>query len=138
MSLAKALIVGNLTEDPELRYTPKRNAVCTMRVAANRYYRDTHGDKKQQTVYVDVEAWRRLAETCGKNLKKGRKVLIEGRLSQDHWEDKDTGKKRSRIYVTAERVLFLSPRGDAGSEEEVVEEDASVEEHETAGADVGF
>lgn len=114
--LAKFIGIGNLTQNPELRHTPKGHAVCTMRIAFNRVYKDANGDRKQETVYLDVVAWRRQAETCNKHLEKGRQVFIEGHHSQDHWDDKDTGKKREKVFVTAERILFLGGKGANGSE----------------------
>lgn len=111
--LTKFIGIGNLTKDPELRQTPNGNAVCEMRVAFNRTYKDGGGERRQETVYLDVEAWRRLAETCQKHLALGRKVYVEGHLSQDHWDDKQTGKKREKVYITAERILFLDAKNGA-------------------------
>lgn len=136
--LSKFIGIGNLTADPELRHTPKGNAVCEMRIACNRTYKDGNGDRKQETVYLDVVTWRRLAETCKKHLAKGRKVYVEGHHSQDHWEDKQTGKKREKVFITAERVLFLDPRNDAPEDPASIEETVGDEVvEEPAEADAG-
>jgi len=104
----KVILAGNLTRDPELRYTPKGTAIAQFGLAVNRYWTDEQGQKKEEVTFVDIEAWTRLAETAGKYLSKGSPVLIEGRLRQDTWEDKETKQKRSRIKVVAETMQFLS------------------------------
>jgi len=110
MSFNKTIIMGNLTRDPELRYTPQGTAVTDMAVAVN----DGYGDKKT-VIFVDVTAWDKQAESCCGYLKKGSKVLVEGRLTQDEWEDRETGKKRSKMKVTAQFVCFLGGKGEAES-----------------------
>jgi len=113
-SLNKVLLIGNLTRDPELRYTPQGAAVCEFSIAMNRTFNSKTGEKKEEVTFIDIVAWARTAEICGEYLKKGRPVFIEGRLQQDRWEQPD-GQKRSRIKVTAERVQFLgSPAGGGG------------------------
>lgn len=110
-NLNKVLLIGNLVRDPELRYTPGGAAVCEFAVAVNRRYTGKQGDK-EETAFLDIVAWARQAEICAEYLKKGRQVFVEGRLTQDRWEDQKTGQKRSRIRITAERVQFLgSPTG---------------------------
>lgn len=98
--------MGNLTRDPEVRYTPKGTAVTDLAMAINTVYRTQEGDEKEEVTYVDVVTWGRQAETCGQYLTKGAPVLVEGRLQLDQWEDKD-GQKKSRLRVRAERVQFL-------------------------------
>jgi len=105
-SLNKVMLMGNLTKDPELRYTPTGTAVCDLRLAVNRKY-NVNGQEKEETCFIDIVVWTKQAESCGKYLTKGSSILIEGRLKNDNWEDKD-GNKRSRLRITAERVQFLS------------------------------
>jgi len=106
----KVMLMGNLTKNPELRYTPGGSAVCDIGLAVNRRY--LVGDQeKEETCFVDVVVWAKQAESCGKYLQKGSPVFIEGRLKNDNWEDKD-GKKRTRLRIVAERVQFLSSRRD--------------------------
>ncbi len=106
-TLNKVLIMGRLTKDPDLRYTPSGTAVCDMSVAINRTWKDTaSGEKKDDTVFLDVVVWQKQAENCAEYLRKGREVFIEGRLQQDRWETKD-GQKRSKILVVAQLVQFL-------------------------------
>lgn len=113
-SLNKVLLMGNLTRDPETRYTPAGRAVGDLRLAVNRRFKTGDGQDREETCFVDVVVWGRQAETCGEYLHKGSPVLVEGRLQYEEWE-KD-GKKNSRLRVVAERVQFMgSPRdGDRG------------------------
>ncbi|MGQ9661947.1 MAG: single-stranded DNA-binding protein [Kiritimatiellia bacterium] len=109
-SLNRVLLIGNLVRDPEVRYTPKGQAVSDLRLAVTRQYKSAEGEQKGETCYLDVVVWGRQAETCGEYLKRGSPVLVEGRLQQDEWEKE--GQKFSRLRVVAERVQFLSgPRG---------------------------
>jgi len=112
-SLNKVLLMGNLTKDPELRYTPNGMAVCDLSLAMNRKY-SSNGQDKEEVCFVDIVVWAKQAESCGKYLHKGSPVFVEGRLRNDNWEDKD-GNKRSRMRITAERVQFLS--SNRGGEE---------------------
>ncbi|HJO95073.1 MAG TPA: single-stranded DNA-binding protein [Victivallales bacterium] len=105
-SFNKVMLMGNLTRDPELRYTPSGSAVCDFSIAINRKY-STGGQEKEEVCFVDIVVWAKQAESCGKYLQKGSAVFVEGRLRNDNWEDKD-GRKRSRLRITAERVQFLS------------------------------
>ncbi len=110
-SLNKVLLMGNLTRDPELRYTPGSNAaVCEFGIAINRKYAQG-GVEKDETCFLDIVVWGKQAESCSRYLQKGAAVFIEGRLVYDQWTEKDTQKKRSRIRVTAERVQFLNAGG---------------------------
>jgi single-strand DNA-binding protein len=112
-SLNKVLLMGNLTRDPELRYTPGGMAVAEFAIAMNRQWAAKSGEKKEEVTFIDIVVWARQAETCAEYLKKGRPVFIEGRLTQDRWEAQD-GAKRSRIRITAERVQFLGTGGGGG------------------------
>jgi single-strand DNA-binding protein len=114
-NLNKVLLMGNLTRDPEVRYTPKGTAVAELGIAVNRIYSGENGEKREEVTFVDVTVWGRTAENVGEYLKKGRPVFIEGRLQLDSWEDKQSGQKRNKLKVVADNVQFLgSPRG-AGS-----------------------
>jgi single-strand DNA-binding protein len=105
--LNKVFIAGRLTRDPELRYLPSGMAVCKMSIANTRYFKSKEGDRREEVVFVDVTVWDRQGEYVGERLRKGRPVLIEGRLKTDQWEDKATGQKRSRIEINALRVTPL-------------------------------
>ena len=111
-SFNKVMLMGNLTRDPELRYTPNGQAVCDLGLAVSRKY-SVNGQDKEDVCFVSVVVWAKQAESCGKYLHKGSPVFVEGRLQYESWDDKD-GTKRSRLRVTAERVQFLysSPKGD--------------------------
>ena len=112
-NLNRVLLIGNLTRDPELRYTPKGTAVTEIGLAVNRIYSGEDGEKKEETTFVDVTLWARQAEIAGQYLKKGRPVFIEGRLQLDTWDDKQTGQKRSRLRVVAENLQLLGSRQDS-------------------------
>ncbi|MCF7854718.1 MAG: single-stranded DNA-binding protein [Candidatus Pacebacteria bacterium] len=107
-SLNKVFLMGNLTRDPELRQTPGGASVCTFGIAVNRRYKTSQGEDREETCFVDIETWGRQAETCHQHLRKGAPALVEGRLQQDRWEDKETGQARSRLLVRALQVQFLS------------------------------
>jgi single-strand DNA-binding protein len=112
-NLNRVLLIGNLTRDPELRYTPKGTAVTEIGLAVNRIYSGEDGEKKEETTFVDVTLWARQAEIAGQYLRKGRPVFIEGRLQLDTWDDKQTGQKRSRLRVVAENLQLLGSRQDS-------------------------
>jgi single-strand DNA-binding protein len=117
-SYNKVLLMGNLTRDPEVRYTPKGTAVCTMGLAVNETYTTASGEQKEEVVFVDVEVFGRTAENVGQYLSKGRPVFVDGHLRLDSWDDKETGKKRQKLKVVAFRVQFLgSPKGASGGGE---------------------
>lgn len=119
-SLNKVLLIGNLTRDPEVRYTPKGSAVCDLGLAVNRVYTTESGERREEVTYVDVETWGRTAENAGQYLSKGRPVFVEGRLRMETWDDKQTGQKRTRMKVVADTLQFLgSPRdGSQGAPRE--------------------
>ena len=117
-SFNKVILLGNLTRDPEVRYTPKGSAVCDLGIAVNRVYTTDSGERREEVTYVDVVLWARLAEIAGEYLKKGRPVFIEGRLQMDQWDDKQTGQKRTRLRVVGESMQLLGSRpGGAGGAE---------------------
>ena len=109
-SLNKVMLIGNLTRDPEVKYTPKGTAVAEIAIAINRNYTGADGQKKEEVTFIDVTLWERLAEIAGEYLKKGRPVFIEGRLQLDTWDDKATGQKRSCLRVRAEQMQLLGSR----------------------------
>ena len=109
MSLNKAMIIGNLGKDPEMRYTPNGQAVTQFSVAVNRNYKDASGEWKEETEWFRVVAWGPLAERSAEYLRKGRKVYVEGRLQTRSWEDKD-GQKRFMTELIANDVKALDPR----------------------------
>jgi len=116
-SLNKTLLIGNLTQDPEVRRTPSGTAVSTLRMAVNESYRSKSGEQVEKTLFLDVDVWDRQAETCGQYLSKGSPIFVEGRLQMDEWTDKESGNKRTKLKVRAERVQFLSSgqRREGGS-----------------------
>ena len=122
MYLNRATIIGNLTRDPELRYTPQGSAICDLGLAINRQYTTNDGVKKEEVCFVDITAWGRQAETCNRFVKKGSQIFVEGRLKLDSWQDKETGKNRSKLNVVAERIQFLSGTG-AGKQQDDGQDD---------------
>jgi single-strand DNA-binding protein len=123
-SFNKVILLGNLTRDPEVRYTPKGSAVCDLGIAVNRQYTLDSGEKREEVTYVDVVLWSRLAEIAGEYLKKGRPVFIEGRLQMDTWDDKQTGQKRTKLRVIGETMQLLGSRpAAAGASGESAESD---------------
>jgi len=113
--LNKVFLIGNLTRDPELRVTPKGTAICQFGIAVNRQFKDESGATRDETTFVDIEAWGKQGELVSKYLTKGSLAMVEGRLKLDQWEDKTSGQKRSKIKVVLDNVQFLSTRGSAGA-----------------------
>ncbi len=114
-SYNKVLLMGNLTKDPELRYTPQGAAVANLRLAVNRKYRDKNQELKEEVCFITAVVWNKQAETCNQYLHKGSGVFVEGRLASRSWED-NTGAKRNVIEVKAERVQFLGAPGQGKSQ----------------------
>jgi single-strand DNA-binding protein len=110
-NLNKVLLIGNLTRDPELRNTPQGLAICEFGIAINRQYTTSDGVKKEEVCFVDITVWGSQAQACSRFIKKGSPVFIEGRLKLDSWQDKETGKNRSKLTVVSERVQFLGGTG---------------------------
>jgi len=113
-SFNKVILLGNLTRDPEVRYTPKGTAVTELGMAVNRVYTAENGEKREDTTFVDVTLWGRTAEIAGEYLKKGRPVFIEGRLQLDTWDDKQSGQKRSKLKVVGEGLQLIGSRPGGG------------------------
>ncbi len=114
-SFNKVILVGNLTRDPQVRYTPGGSAVAEVGLAVNRSWFDKNSNsRKEETTFVDVTLWGRTAEVASEYLTKGRSVLIEGRLQLDQWDDKESGQKRSKLKVVGENMTMLGGRGESG------------------------
>ena len=114
-TLNKVMIIGNLTRDPELRHTGKGTAVAEIGIAINRVWKDESGQKQEETTFVEVTLWGRQAEVAAEYLTKGRPVYIEGRLQTDTWDDKETGKKRSKLTIVGESLQFLGSAPKTGA-----------------------
>jgi single-strand DNA-binding protein len=106
----KVQLIGNLTRDPEVRYTPKGTAVVDIGLAVNRTWKDDSGQKQEETTFVDITFFGRTAEVIGEYSSKGKSVFVEGRLKLDTWEDNQTGQNRSKLKVVGDQIQFLSPR----------------------------
>lgn len=125
----KVLLMGNLTKDPELRYTPQGTAVVNLRLAVNRRFRDRNQELKEETCFVTVVVWDKQAETSNQYLHKGSPVFVEGRMQSRSWED-NSGQKRNVIEVRAERVQFLgkAPNKENGPQHEESHDEPSTED----------
>jgi single-strand DNA-binding protein len=113
-SFNRVIIAGNLTRDPELRYTPKGSAVANFSLAVNRTWKSESGESKEEVSFIEVEAWGRQAEVIAQYMRKGRPLLVEGRLKQDTWEDKNTHQKQSKLKVVLEGFSFIDSKGPDG------------------------
>lgn len=114
-SFNKVILVGNLTRDPQVRYTPGGSAVAEIGLAVNRSWFDKNSNsRKEETTFVDVTLWGRTAEVASEYLTKGRSVLIEGRLQLDQWDDKESGQKRSKLKVVGENMTMLGGKSEGG------------------------
>lgn len=114
-SLNKVMLIGNLTRDPEMRYTPQGAAVCTFGVATNRQWTTESGEKKEDAEFHNVVAWNKLAEICAQLLKKGRKVYVEGRLQTRSWQGQD-GTQKQRTEVVISDMVILDKKMDEGGD----------------------
>lgn len=113
-NLNRVTLIGNLTRDPELRHTPKGTAVAELGLAINRVWNDDSGQKQEEVTFIDVTLWGRQAEIAQQYLTKGKPVYIEGRLQMETWDDKETGKKRSKLKIVGEHMQFLGSAKDGG------------------------
>ena len=113
----KVILAGNLTRDPELRYTPKGTAIARIGLAINRNWTSESGEKKEEVTFVDVDAFGKTAEIIGQYFKKGRPILMEGRLRYETWDDKQSGQKRSKLGVVMESFQFMDSQrpGEGGA-----------------------
>lgn len=118
MSYNKVTIIGNLTRDPEVKFTAKGTAIANLSLAVNRTWRNDAGEKQEETTFVDCTAFGKTAEMAGQYFKKGKPMMIEGRLKTESWEDKQTQAKRSKLTVIIEQVIFLpANQRDSGEPE---------------------
>ncbi len=125
-SFNRVILMGNLTRDPETKYLPNGSAVGSISLAVNRTWFDKATNaKKEEVTFVDVTLWGRDAEVAGEYLAKGRAVLIEGRLTMDTWDDKATGQKRSKLKVTAERLVMVGGKGEKSESPQEVQQGGS-------------
>ena len=113
-NLNKVMLMGNLTRDPEIKYTPKGTAIANFGIAVNRVYTPEGGERREEVTFIDLEAFGRTAEVIGEYFKKGRPIFIEGRLKLDQWDDKTTGKKMSKLRVVVDSFEFLGTREGGG------------------------
>lgn len=120
-NLNKVMLIGNLTRDPEMRYTPQGSAVASFVIATNRQWM-TDGEKKEAADFHNVVAWNKLAEICGQLLKRGTKVFVEGRLQSRSWQDAATGQKKYKTEVVIDDMIILTNKKSEGGEEEAVDE----------------
>jgi len=146
VSFNKVLLMGNLTRDPELSYTPQGTAVCKFGLAVNNSYVTATGERKEDPLFIDIVVWKKQAESCATFLKKGSSAFIEGRLQLDNWQT-TSGEKRSKIKVVANRVQFIGGKpksGGEGPEDKVVEEEkalpesSSTDDHDIVEEDIPF
>src|SRR6266850_5410645 len=112
----KVILAGNLTRDPEVRYTPKGTAIAKLGLAINRTWKNEAGETKEEVTFVDIDAFGRQAETIGQYLKKGRPILVEGRLRLDTWDDKQTNQKKSKLNVVLESFQFMDSRPEGAAQ----------------------
>lgn len=138
-SFNKVILLGNLTRDPEVRYTTGGTAVCEITLAVNHKWRDTKSKQmREEVTFVDVELWGRVAEIAGEYLGKGKPALIEGRLKQEKWTDKETGKPRSKMKVVGETLQLLGGRDAGPASGRAAEEPLSADEAIAAAEDSPF
>lgn len=112
-SLNKVMLIGRTTRDPEVRVTPKGTSICQFSLAVNREWKNEAGEKQEEVLFADCEAWGKAGETIGKWVTKGKELYVEGRLRLDTWEDKNTKEKRSRMKVVVDQFQFLGGKGDS-------------------------
>lgn len=143
-SLNKAMLIGNLTRDPELRKTANGQSVTSFTIATNRAYTGSDGQKKEQADYHNLVAWGRLAEVCAQYLVKGKKVYVDGRIQTRDWEGQD-GQKKYRTEIVIENMIMLdragqggAPRSDAGGAPQMADEPSQAPEEEIKLEDIPF
>ena len=120
-SLNKAMLIGNLTRDPEMRYTPQGAAVCTFGIATNRDWKTDTGEKKEDVEFHNIVAWNKLAEICSQYLKKGGKVYVEGRLSTSTWQAPDGAQRNKTEVVISDMVMLDRKTGESSSDIDIPE-----------------
>jgi single-strand DNA-binding protein len=116
-NLNKVMLMGNLTRDPEIKYTPKGMAIASFGIAVNRVWSNEGGEKQEEVTFIDIEMFGRKAEVVGEYFTKGKPIYVEGRLKLDSWDDKNTGQKKSKLKVIGETFEFLGGK-DGGEQQE--------------------
>lgn len=134
-SVNKVFLMGNLTRDIELKHTPSDQSVATIGLAVNRRFRTKDGENREETTFVDCEAWGRTAEVMSQYLTKGKPVFIEGRLKLDQWEDRETGKNRSKLKVVIDNFEFVDARGGGDGGGRPVPAEAGARQSDGGGQD---
>ena len=124
-NLNKVMLMGNMTRDPELKFTPKGTAVCQFGIAINRVFTVDGGEKREEVTFIDVESYGKQAETIGQYFKKGRPIYVEGRLRLDQWEDKQSGQKRSKLKVVLEGFQFIGDKKESTTHNEEADHQAN-------------
>jgi len=138
MNLNKAMLIGNLTRDPESRTTPNGQTVCSFGLATNRIWKDKNtGERKSQADFHNIVAWGRLAETCSQYLKKGSKVYVEGRLQTRSWDD-PSGVKKYRTEIICQNMIMLDAKGATPKSAEELPQEAAPAEEEINVEDIPF
>lgn len=123
-SLNRVFLIGNLTKDPELRYTPQGTAVANLRIAVNRRWKDKAGEQKEEACFLTIVTWDKQAEVCNQYLRKGSPLFVEGRLQSRSWQD-NSGAKRNVVEIRAERVQFLGqPQAGGAGKNNIPQEDS--------------
>lgn len=117
-NLNRVMLMGNLTSDPTIKFTPKGTAIASFGIAVNRNYTLEGGEKREEVTFIDLEAFARTAEVIGEFFKKGKPIYVEGRLKLDTWEDKTSGQKRSRLKVIVDSFEFLGGKQDGEQQEQ--------------------
>jgi single-strand DNA-binding protein len=116
MNLNRVYLAGRLTRDPEVRYTPSGTAIADIGLAVSRFFKNDQGESKEETDFFDVTAFGKTAEVVQKHLRKGSPIYVEGRLKLDQWDDRETGKKRSKVKIIAEAMQFVGPKPQGSGE----------------------
>ena len=128
MAFNKVILMGNLTRDIELRTTTSGQSVANFTIAVSRVWKDKSGERQEDTAFVDCEAWGSFGEMLSKYFSKGNPILVSGRLCQDTWEDKDTGKNRSTLRVVVEDFSFVGNKGEASASSKPANSDNNIVE----------
>ena len=142
-SLNKVQLIGNLTRDPEMKFTPAGTGVCTFGIATNRQWTTESGDKKDEADFHNIVAWNKLAEICSQLLKKGRKVYVEGRLQTHSWQATDGTQKQRTEVIISDMIILDKKEGDAKEQDIIIEEpkvgsQSQVSEPEPSEEDIPF
>lgn len=132
-ALNKVMLMGNLTRDPEMKYTPKGTAICDFGLAINRNYTTESGEKREEVTFVDITLWGRTAEIVGEYCKKGNPLFVEGRLQLDQWDDKQTGQKKSKLKIVGDNIQLLGSKGGGEKQTQGPDDDPATRERQKTG-----